>query len=54
MTRTIYWDPKGRKDLEALDGQMKRRIRSAIERLTGDNRGVRRLTASPHRSFVFA
>jgi len=44
MTRAIYWDPKGRKDLEGLDGQVKRRIRSAIERLTGDSGDVRRLT----------
>ena len=44
MTRAIYWDPKGRKDLEALDGQVKRRIRSAIERLAGDSGDVRQLT----------
>ncbi len=44
MNRAIYWDPKGRKDLEALDRQVRRRIQSAIERLGGDSADVRRLT----------
>jgi mRNA interferase RelE/StbE len=44
MTRAIYWDPKARNDLEALDGHVKRRIHSAIERLADDHGDVRRLT----------
>jgi mRNA interferase RelE/StbE len=44
MTYAIEWNARARKDFDALDPQLSRRIRAAIERLVNGEGDVRRLT----------
>ena len=44
MTHSIEWSARARKDFDALDPQISRRIRSALERLVHGEGDVRRLT----------
>ena len=44
MTHPIEWSARARKDFDALDPQIRRRVRSALERLVHGEGDVRRLT----------
>ena len=43
MTHAIEWSARARKDFDALDSQVSRRVRTAIERLAIGEGDVRRL-----------
>lgn len=44
MTRTIQWDPRARKDFDALDRVIGQRVDAAIVRFAGGQGEVLRLT----------
>jgi mRNA interferase RelE/StbE len=44
VTLQIEWSARAKKDFDALDSQISRRVRAAIERLVNGEGDVRRLT----------